>query len=110
MTVKQSAGDRGGEQVAINEKQRHEASREVDGIDRPTSGVNPDSAIDTEQESGPGLGGSEQGGSAGPVGIFEGEGNEGAFAPQGGSPSKSAEDSDGSGQGGLASGAPDNTR
>jgi hypothetical protein len=99
-----------GEQLAVNEAQRRGGpSRQVDGIDRQTSRINPDSAVDTRQDDGPGLGGSEQGGSAGPVGIFEGEGNEGAFAPQGGAPEKSAEDSRGSGQGGLASGAPDTT-
>jgi hypothetical protein len=101
-----------GEALAVNEAQRQGGpDRQVDGIDRRTSRVNPDSAVDTHlEEDAPGLGGSEQGGSAGPVGIFEGEGNEGAFAPQGGAPDKSADDSQGSGQGGLASGAPDNTR
>jgi hypothetical protein len=101
-----------GEALTVNEAQRQGGpGRQVDGIDRRTSRVNPDSAVDTRQDDdAPGLGGSEQGGSAGPVGTFEGEGNEGAFAPQGGALDKSADDSQGSGQGGLASGAPDNTR
>ena len=44
---------------------------------------------------------------AGPVGYFEGEGNEGPFAPLGGDPTKSADDVEPHHQGGVASGAPD---
>ena len=83
------------------------ADRSVEGIDEQTSPVNPDSGIDVlphpELDA---LGGSEQGGLAGPVGTFEGEGNEGAVAPLGGDPRKSAEDGQTNGQGGAASGVP----
>jgi hypothetical protein len=81
------------------------ADRSIEGIDERTSPVNPDSAVDTaplpDQDA---LGGSEQGGSAGPVGTFEGEGNEGAVAPLGGDPRKAVEDGQTNGQGGAASG------
>jgi hypothetical protein len=43
---------------------------------------------------------------AGPVGYFEGEGNEGPLAPLGGEVTKSAEDGKANSQGGVASGAP----
>jgi hypothetical protein len=43
---------------------------------------------------------------AGPVGYFEGEGNEGPLAPLGGDLTKSTEDGDANSQGGVASGAP----
>ena len=79
--------------------------RYVEGVDERTSPINPDSAVDIaphpELDA---LGGSEQGGSAGPVGTFEGEGNEGAFAPLGGDPRKTVEDGQTNGQGGVASG------
>ena len=82
--------------------------RPVDGIDERTSPVNPDSAVDTRTHSGPGgLGGSEQGGMAGAVGYFEGEGNEGPIAPLGGDASKSAANGRANSQGGVASGAPE---
>jgi hypothetical protein len=98
-----------GERLAISEAQaRGGPERPVEGIDERTSHVNPDSAVDTELHSeSPGLGGSEDGGMAGPVGYFEGEGNEGPFAPLGGDPTKSAEDVEPHHQGGAASGAPD---
>ncbi len=92
----------GGVRVA----KRPAEERVIEGIDERTSPVNPDSAVDTaphpELDA---LGGSEQGGSAGPVGIFEGEGNEGAVAPLAGDPLKCLEDGQTNGQGGLASGA-----
>jgi hypothetical protein len=69
------------------------ADRPVEGITEQTDQVNPDSA-------------SEQGASAGPVGYFEGEGNEGPLAPLGGEATKSAEDGAANSQGGVASGAP----
>ena len=98
----------GGEQLALDPAQsRAGGDRPVDGIDEPTSGVNPDSAVDTAPHPDlDALGGSEQGGMAGPVGLFEGEGNEGAVAPLGGDPSKSTIDGEGNSQGGVASGAP----
>ena len=97
-----------GEPLAVNEAQAAAGpGKPVDGIDERTSHLNPDSAADTLHGTGdPGLGGSEQGGMAGPVGTFEGEGNEGPFAPLGGDPAKPA-DRDPSQQGGTASGAPD---
>jgi hypothetical protein len=55
--------------------------------------VNPDNA-------------SDEGGMAGPIGYFEGEGNEGPLAPLGGDVTKSAEDGAANSQGGVASGAP----
>ena len=83
-----------GEHVAISPTQASDGpGRPVDGIDERTSGVNPD-------------GGNEYGGSAGPVGLFEGEGNEGTVAPLGGDVAKSAEDGESNSQGGVASGAP----
>ena len=81
------------------------AERFVEGIDERTSLINPDSAVGIirppELDA---LGGSEQGGLAGPVGTFEGEGNEGAVAPLGGDPRKTVEDGQTNSQGGLASG------
>ena len=63
------------------------AAKSVEGIDAPTSAVNSDSAVDTAPHPDlQALGGSEQGGMAGPIGQFEGEGNEGAVAPLGGDP------------------------
>ena len=98
-----------GERLAVNEAQAAGGpGKPVDGIDERTSHVNPDSAADTRRgRDEHGLGGSEQGGMAGPVGTFEGEGNEGPFAPLGGDPAKSAAERDRSHQGGTASGAPD---
>jgi len=98
----------GGEELALDPAQaRAGADRPVDGIDERTSGVNPDSAVDTAPLSDlEALGGSEQGGMAGPVGQFEGEGNEGGVAPLGGDPTKSAADGEANSQGGVASGAP----
>ena len=97
-----------GERAALDETQaRGGPERSVDGIDERTSQVNPDSAVDTQPHPDlDGLGGSEQGGQAGAVGYFEGEGNEGAVAPLGGATEKSAADAEGNSQGGVASGAP----
>ncbi len=98
-----------GERMAVDPAQgRDGANRPVDGIDEPTGAINPDSAVDTAPHPDlQALGGSEQGGVAGPVGQFEGEGNEGAVAPLGGDPTKSADDVEPNHQGGAASGAPD---
>lgn len=97
-----------GDVVAVSRVQAQGGpDRPVEGITEPTSQVNPDSAVDTEPH--PELdagGGSEQGGMAGPIGYFEGEGNEGAVAPLGGAPTKSAADGEANSQGGVASGAP----
>ncbi len=96
-----------GERAAVSPDQARGTDRPVEGIDERTSQANPDSAVDTaphpELDA---LGGSEQGGMAGPVGLFEGEGNEGAVAPLGGDPTKSAADGETNSQGGVASGAP----
>jgi len=95
------------ERMAIDPTRAGGVAGSVDGIDEPTSSINPDSAIDTAPHSDlQALGGSEQGGMAGPVGQFEGEGNEGAVAPLGGDPAKSAADGEANSQGGVASGAP----
>jgi hypothetical protein len=84
----------GGEHTAVSARQAQGgADRPVEGITEPTSRVNPDRA-------------SAEGGSAGPVGYFEGEGNEGPLAPLGGEVTKSAEDGKANSQGGVASGAP----
>ena len=98
----------GGERMAVSPAQaRDDTDRPVDGIDESTSRVNPDSAVDTAQHPElDALGGSEQGGMAGSIGLFEGEGNEGAVAPLGGDPAKSASDGEANSQGGVASGAP----
>src|SRR5689334_2734969 len=97
-----------GERVAVSDAQASGGSRApVDGIDEDTSHVNPDSGAGTQPH--PGLdahGASEQGGMAGPVGYFEGEGNEGPVAPVGGATSKSAAEGETNSQGGVASGAP----
>jgi hypothetical protein len=97
-----------GEQLAVEAEQaQRRAGQQVEGIDTATSNVNPDSGVDTTPH--PTLdaqGGSEQGGMAGPVGQFEGEGNEGGIAPLGGDTTKSAEDGETNSQGGVASGAP----
>jgi hypothetical protein len=83
-----------GERLAVNSAQAAGgANRPVDGIAERTSQVNPDRA-------------SQEGGMAGPVGYFEGEGNEGPLAPLGGDVTKSAEDGAENSQGGVASGAP----
>jgi hypothetical protein len=83
-----------GERTAVSARQaRGGPDRPVEGITEPTSRVNPDRA-------------SAEGGSAGPVGYFEGEGNEGPLAPLGGEVTKSAEDGKANSQGGVASGAP----
>lgn len=99
----------GGERMALDPDQSGGASgRSVEGIDERTGGLNPDSAVDTTPD--PDLqafGGSEQGGMAGPIGQFEGEGNEGGIAPLGGDTTKSAEDGEANSQGGVASGAPE---
>jgi hypothetical protein len=97
-----------GELEAISPAQaRGGPHRPVEGITERTSQVNSDSADGVEPH--PELqahGGSEQGGMAGPVGYFEGEGNEGPLAPLGGAPTKSADDGATNSQGGVASGAP----
>jgi hypothetical protein len=83
-----------GELAAVSPKQAKGGSgRPVEGITESTSRVNPDHA-------------GAEGGSAGPVGYFEGEGNEGPLAPLGGEVTKSAEDGKTNSQGGVASGAP----
>ena len=83
-----------GDPAAVSASQAEGGSdRPVEGITEPTSKVNPDRA-------------SAEGGSAGPVGYFEGEGNEGPLAPLGGEVTKSAEDGKTNSQGGVASGAP----
>lgn len=83
-----------GERAAVSARQaRGGSDRPVEGIMESTSTVNPDRA-------------SAEGGSAGPVGYFEGEGNEGPLAPLGGEVTKSAEDGKANSQGGVASGAP----
>jgi len=83
-----------GELAAVSPEQAQGGSdRPVEGITESTSQVNPDRA-------------SAEGGSAGPVGYFEGEGNEGPLAPLGGEVTKSAEDGKTNSQGGVASGAP----
>src|SRR5438132_801319 len=82
-----------GELLAIKPEQgENAAERPVDGIDERTSGVNPDSSLDRDRTGTVGLGASEQGGMAGAVGYFEGEGNEGAVAPLGGDPGKGIAD------------------
>ena len=98
-----------GEQLALSDAQaRGGPDQPVEGIDQRTSHLNPDSAFDTQRHPGaPGLAGGEHGGTAGPVGYFEGEGNEGPFAPLGGDPTKSASEVAPNDQGGAASGAPD---
>jgi hypothetical protein len=84
----------GGERLAVSPKQAQGGpDRPVDGITEPTSQVNPDGA-------------STDGGTAGPVGSFEGDGNEGPLAPLGGDPTRSAQDGAENSQGGVASGAP----
>ena len=97
-----------GERMALSKAQaRGGADRPTEGVDERTSRINPDSAVDTRPHPDlAGLGGSEQGGTAGAVGYFEGEGNEGAVAPLGGELSKSADDGQANSQGGVASGAP----
>jgi hypothetical protein len=98
-----------GELAAVSRAQARGGQRTpVDGITEDTSGINPDSGAGTAPH--PRIdaqGGSEQGGMAGPVGYFEGEGNEGPVAPLGGSTTKSAADGETNSQGGVASGAPD---
>jgi len=102
MTIRTS-----GEQIAVSPAQAESGQdRPVEGIDECTSQVNPDSAVDCDRRASLGLGGSEQGGMAGAVGYFEGEGNEGSVAPLGGDPAKSAAEGGTNGQGGSASGAP----
>jgi hypothetical protein len=83
-----------GERLAVSQRQADGGTdKPVEGITESTSRVNPDRA-------------SAEGGSAGPIGYFEGEGNEGAVAPLGGDVTKSAEDGQANSQGGVASGAP----
>ena len=97
-----------GERAAVSSAQARGGSRApVDGIDEDTSRVNPDSGSSTRTRAGlDAQGASEQGGMAGPVGYFEGEGNEGPVAPVGGATTKSAADGKENSQGGVASGAP----
>src|SRR4051812_28035508 len=68
-----------GEHASVRTEQAHDTEKpSVEGIRTRTGKINPDSADGTEPH--PGLdahGGSEQGGMAGPIGYFEGEGNEG---------------------------------
>jgi hypothetical protein len=91
MTARQRTS---GERLAVDARQAEGGSdKPVEGITERTSQVNPDRA-------------SAEGGSAGPIGYFEGEGNEGAVAPLGGDVTKSAEDGQANSQGGVASGAP----
>jgi hypothetical protein len=81
-----------GERAALSREQaKGGPDRPVEGITERTAGVNPDNA---------------QGGMAGPVGYFEGEGNEGPLAPLGGEVTKTADDGKANSQGGVASGAP----
>jgi hypothetical protein len=83
-----------GERLAVSAEQAEGGTdTPVDGITERTNRVNPDRA-------------SAEGGSAGPIGYFEGEGNEGAVAPLGGDVTKSTEDGETNSQGGVASGAP----
>ena len=90
--AKEERGD--GDRAAVSTAQAQGgADRPVEGITESTSQVNPDSA-------------SQEGGMAGPIGYFEGEGNEGPLAPLGGDVTKSAEDGTTNSQGGVASGAP----
>jgi len=97
-----------GELASVDQSQvRGGSQTTIDGVVEDTSRVNPDSGVGTAPH--PGLdahGASEQGGMAGPVGYFEGEGNEGAVAPLGGATTKSAADGETNSQGGVASGAP----
>ena len=84
-----------GELASVSTRQAHGGTeRPVEGITERTGHVNPDGA-------------SDQGGTAGPVGYFEGEGNEGSLAPLAGDVTKSAEDGQTNSQGGVASGAPE---
>ena len=100
-------GQSSGERMAVDAAQARGEDPPVEGIDARTSRVNPDSAVDSAPHSElDALGGSEQGGMAGPVGQFEGEGNEGSIAPLGGDPTKSTGDGEANSQGGVASGAP----
>ena len=81
-----------GEREALScEQARGGQDRPVEGITERTAGVNPDNG---------------RGGMAGPVGYFEGEGNEGPLAPLGGEVTKTADDGKANSQGGVASGAP----
>jgi len=57
----------------------------------------------SECRSRPDLGGSEQGGLAGAVGYFEGEGNQGSVAPLDGAIEKSAADGEANSQGSATS-------
>jgi len=83
-----------GERAAMSARQAEGGPRKpVEGITERTGPVNPDQA-------------SAEGGSAGPIGYFEGEGNEGAVAPLGGDVTKSAAAGKTNSQGGVASGAP----
>lgn len=98
-----------GELAAVSQDQARGGQRTlVEGITEDTSKVNPDSGTGTAPH--PSIeahGASEQGGMAGPVGYFEGEGNEGPVAPLGGATIKSARDGEANSQGGVASGAPE---
>ena len=89
-----------GDLAAVNAAQaRGGSDRPVEGITEHTGKVNPDNAPEAAA-------GGEPSGMAGPVGYFEGEGNEGPLAPLGGEVSKSVADGKANSQGGVASGAP----
>ena len=91
------------ERLALSEDQaRGGPERPVAGITERTEHLNPDSAADAERPR-------ASVDVVGPVGYFEGEGNEGPFAPLGGDPTKAAADAGPNEQGGPASGAPDTT-
>lgn len=108
MTIRHSTPT-DGERLSMNRAQAGRGTGQpVDGITERTDRVNPDSAPEntTARSGGSARGGSEQGGMAGPVGQFEGEGNEGPMAPLGGDVTKSADDGKTNSQGGVASGAP----
>jgi hypothetical protein len=102
-----------GESEAISSTQASGGpDRPVEGVTDRTADVNPDSAPEQAAKGAAPSnaavrGGSDRGGMAGPVGYFEGEGNEGPLAPLGGDVTKSAEDGTANSQGGVASGAPD---
>ncbi|MFN8632297.1 MAG: hypothetical protein U0893_00475 [Chloroflexota bacterium] len=109
MTSKPSSPTEGERLSTSKAQSGQDPERPVDGITERTASVNPDSAPEGTvpvRSGGVARGGSEQGGMAGPVGQFEGEGNEGPLAPLGGDVTKSARDGKANSQGGVASGAP----
>jgi hypothetical protein len=97
-----------GERAALSREQAMGGpGRPVEGITESTGAVNPDHAPEgSARGEQPARGASESGGMAGPVGYFEGEGNEGPLAPLGGEVTKSEDDGKANSQGGVASGAP----